>query len=224
MRVLLVEDDPKLGPTLAKLLKQQSYSVDLVKDGLKAKEKVIDQQYDIILLDINLPGADGIEVCKTARNNGVKTPVLMLTSRDQITDKIRGFDTGADDYLTKPFNTGELFARMRALLRRPDDILPATLSFEKLSLNPADRTVLHGRHRVELMPKEFSLLEYLMRNSERAVSRDELLRHVWGVYSNNSSNRLEVYIRYLRRKIDKPFSTKYVKTIRGIGYKLARQR
>ena len=138
-------------------------------------------------------------------------------------DKVKGLDVGADDYLAKPFNTGELFARMRALLRRPKSSLPSKLEFDKLTLDPATRDVTNSGKKVELMPKEYALLEYLMRNTDRSVPREELLRHVWGVYSNSSSNRLEVYVRYLRQKLDKPFKTKYVKTVRGVGYRLVEQ-
>lgn len=221
MRTLLIEDDPKLGPTLAKLLRGQSYGCDLEKTGQGGLAKALDSSYDIILLDLNLPDCDGMEVCKELRAQKVNTPILMLTARDRMTDKISGLDNGADDYMPKPFNTGELFARMRTLLRRPQTVLPTVLEFADIALNPATHSVFHARTEVELMPKEFALLEYLMRNSDRAVSREELLRHVWGVYSNSSSNRLEVYVRYLRGKIDRPFKTKYLKTVRGVGYKLA---
>lgn len=222
MRVLLVEDDPKLGPTMAKLLKKQGYSVDLQKDGLVGEKKATQATYDLIILDLNLPGKDGIEIAKGVREKEISTPILMVTSRSELMDKIHGLDQGADDYLTKPFNTGELFARVRALLRRPKKVLPTKLEYEDVTLDPATHTVIRDGQEVLLMPKEFALLEYLMRNKENAVSRDELLRHVWGVYSLRSSNRLEVYIRYLRNKLDKPFKEPYIKTVRGIGYKLAR--
>ena len=221
MRTLLIEDDPKLGPTLAKLLRGQSYGCDLEKTGQGGLTKALDSSYDIILLDLNLPDCDGMDVCKELRVQKVNTPILMLTARDKMTDKIYGLDNGADDYMPKPFNTGELFARMRTLLRRPQTVLPTVLEFADIALNPATHSVFHAKKEVELMPKEFALLEYLMRNSDRAVSREELLRHVWGVYSNSSSNRLEVYVRYLRGKIDRPFKTNYLKTVRGVGYKLA---
>lgn len=221
MRVLLIEDDPKLGPTLAKLLRGQSYECDLEKTGKRGLAKALEETYDIILLDLNLPDCDGLEICKGVRDKQISTPILMLTARDRVADKINGLDIGADDYMPKPFNTGELFARIRTLLRRPQAVLPTTLEYGDLSLNPATHSVFHAQTEVELMPKEFALLEYLMRNSDRAVSREELLRHVWGVYSNNCSNRLEVYVRYLRGKIDRPFKTKYLKTVRGVGYKLA---
>lgn len=220
MRVLLIEDDPKLGPTLAKLLKKQGYQVDLQRDGISGAKKALKNEHDIILLDLNLPGIDGMEVAKRARAEKVSTPILMLTSRDSLNDKITGLNTGADDYLTKPFNTGELFARMQALLRRPKKSLPTVLRYKDIELDPATHEVKRAGQSIELMPKEYALLEYLMRNHERAVTREELLRHVWGVYSRRSSNRLEVYVRYLRRKIDKPFKLAYINTVRGVGYRL----
>jgi len=223
MRVLLVEDDPKLGPTLAKLLRKRGYSIDLQKDGQEGKDKALKEKYDIILLDLNLPNVDGTEICKGVREAKISTPILMLTSRSEYMDKINGLDFGADDYLTKPFNTGELFARMRALLRRPKRSLPTLLKFGEITMNPATKEVSHGKNDIDLMPKEYALLEYLVRNTNRAVPREELLRHVWGVYSNSSSNRLEVYVRYLRKKLDRPFSTNYVNTVRGVGYRLVKQ-
>jgi len=223
MRALLIEDDPKLGPTLAKLLRKQGYSTDLQKDGLVGLDRALNQKYDIMLLDLNLPNKDGLEICQGVREAKISTPILMLTSRGEILDRVRGLDIGADDYLAKPFSTGELFARMRALLRRPEQTLPAKLSFGDIVLDPATRDVTHEGKSIKLMPKEYALLEYLIRNTDRAVPREELLRHVWGVYSNSSSNRLEVYVRYLRSKLDKPFSTNYISTVRGVGYRLVEQ-
>lgn len=222
MRVLLIEDDPKLGPTLAKLLKKQGYTVDLERDGLVGEARALENDYDLILLDLNLPNKDGMQIAKGVRDNKVSTPILMLTSRDKLTDRIGGLDIGADDYLTKPFNTGELFARIRALLRRPKTSLPSVLNYEDIELDPATHLVSRAGQKVDLMPKEYALLEYLMRNTERAVTRSELLRHVWGVYSRSSSNRLEVYIRYLRGKIDRPFGVHYITTVRGVGYRLVK--
>lgn len=220
MRVLLIEDDPKLGPTLAKLLRKQGYTTDLVKDGQVGKEKAISDEFDIIILDLNLPSLDGIKVCQTIRDTGISTPVLMVTSRNQMLEKIKGLDVGADDYLTKPFHTGELFARIRALMRRPEKTLKTRLVFGDIVMDSSAHSVTKAGKTVTLMPKEYALLEYLLRNADRAVTRDELLRHVWGVYSNNSSNRLEVYIRYLRSKLDKPFKSNYINTVRGVGYRL----
>jgi len=181
------------------------------------------EDYDIMLLDLNLPNIDGVEICQGVREAKIFTPILMLTSRSEYLDRINGLDVGADDYLTKPFNTGELLARIRALLRRTRKSIPSVVNFGELTLNPATKEVSHGNNSLNLMPKEFSLLEYLIRNTDRAVPREELLRHVWGVYSRSSSNRLEVYIRYLRTKIDRPFSTNYVNTVRGVGYRLIEQ-
>jgi len=222
MRVLLIEDDPKLGSTLAKLLKKQGYLVDLEKDGISGERSAQDREYDIILLDLNLPGKDGLEIATSIRKEKITTPLLMLTSRNALLDRIKGLDIGADDYLTKPFSTGELFARMRALLRRPKTSLPSKLNYEDIVLDPATHKVFRGGQEITLMPKEYSLLEYLMRNNQRAVTREELLRHVWGVYSRSSSNRLEVYVRYLRSKIDKPFKSQYITTVRGVGYRLVK--
>jgi DNA-binding response OmpR family regulator len=223
MRILFIEDDVKLGPTLRKLLRKQGYIVDLEKTGKEGQEKALLSRYDLIILDLNLPDLDGLEICRGVRADKVTTTLLVLTSRDSLMDKIVCLDSGADDYLTKPFHTQELFARIRALLRRPEKSLPAILRVEDITLDPSTHIVTKAGQTIGLMPKEYALLEYLMRNADRAVTKDELLRHVWGVYSRTSSNRLEVYVRYLRNKIDYPYNCDSIRTVSGVGYRFFSQ-
>lgn len=224
MRILIVEDDLKLASLLKKYLQFKKFTVDHVGDGLKAEEKAIKNEYDAIVLDWTLPGRDGLTVCKNLREAKVMTPIIMLTGRGEVEDKVRGFNSGADDYLSKPFDPDELAVRIQALLRRPKARLPEKLQVMDLVLDPTSHTVCREDVELQLMPKEFSLLEYLMRNTGRVVTNNELLQHVWGVYSNTSSNRLQVYIRYLREKVDEPYDLKLIQTVRGMGYKIAEPR
>lgn len=220
MRVLFVEDDNKLAKLIKKLLLINKYVVDHVEDGKIAEQKALENNYDVIILDLTLPSRDGVKVCKAIRKNEINTPVLMLTGRSGPNDRVVGLDSGADDYLIKPFDPDELLARIRALLRRPQNALPSKLVVEDLVLDPASHTVSRGKKSIDLMPKEYSLLEFLMRRANQAVTKTELLSHVWGVYSHSSSNRLEVYIRYLREKVDEPFETNLINTVRSVGYRL----
>lgn len=218
MRLLLVEDDLKLATLLKKYLQLKKYVVDHVSDGLKAEQKILSTSYDAVVMDWTLPSKTGVKVCQEVREKGVSTPIIMLTGRSEIKDKLEGFNSGADDYLAKPFDPDELVARIDSLLRRPVNRLPEKLTVADLVLDPSSHQVMRGQETINLMPKEFALLEYLMRNPNRVVSNNELLQHVWGIYSNTSSNRLQVYVRYLREKIDEPFERALIKTIRGAGY------
>ncbi len=220
MRVLLVEDDKELSSLVEKLLTDENYVVDTAFDGEVGEEKALANEYDAIILDLTLPKKDGLEVCKSLRAEGAKTPILMLTGRATISEKVTGLDSGADDYLVKPFGAKELYARLRAVMRRPAKVLPKELVVGPLELDPSTHEVKRDGQLIDLMPKEYSLLEFLMRNPGQVCTREELLNHVWGVYSNNSSNRLEVYIRYLRNKVDLDFDEDLIKTVRGTGYKI----
>jgi len=220
MRILIVEDDLKLASLLKKYLQTKKFAVDHVGDGKKAEEKALKNEYDLIVMDWTLPSQDGVKTCANLREAGLMTPILMLTGRGEVEDKIKGFNSGADDYLAKPFDPDELVARINSLLRRPQNRLPEKLTLADLELDPSTHIVLRDGVGINLMPKEYALLEYFMRNPGRVITNNELLQHVWGVYSNTSSNRLQVYIRYLREKVDEPYDKKLIQTVRGTGYKI----
>lgn len=219
MRALLIEDEPKIAKSIKKGLEAETFSVDVVDDGDSGLSYGRSSEYDIIILDWMLPGdLDGQQVCEQLRKEGVKTPILMLTAKDQTKDKVNGLNSGADDYLSKPFSFDELIARLYALLRRPRNLLGKSLEVGDLSLNPVTKEVFRGDTVIELTAKEFALLEYLMRNSGNVVSKDDLITHVWSDDDDILPNTVEVYIGYLRGKIDKPFNSDFIKTKRGFGY------
>ena len=224
MRVLIVEKKKKIARALDKALRQEKYAVDLSFDGTDGFAMASVIEYDLIILDRMLPGDyDGISMTKKLRETGIKTPILMLTALSSIKNKTEGLDAGADDYLTKPFALEELLARARALLRRPKETTEAVLQVGDLTLDPATHQVQRAEQNIELTNKEFSLLEYLMRNSGRALSKDQIITHVWNYDSDILPNNVEVYVKFLREKIDRPFVEKsqpLLKTIRGFGYKL----
>jgi DNA-binding response OmpR family regulator len=221
MRILLVDDDQKLNNLVSEMLKQDHHICSYAITIEAAEEKLETDSFDLILLDVMLPDGDGISFCKTLRSRDIETPILMLTSKGSTVDKVSGLVAGADDYLPKPFSPNELRARVRALLRRPQTTLSEQLECGEITLNTTSHSVMHAGTKLDLMPKEYSLLEYLLRKKNAVVKKEELLRHVWGVYSRTSSNRLEVYIRYLREKIDIPYGTNLIQTVRGMGYKIA---
>ncbi len=220
MRVLIAEDDPGVQRFVAKGLKEQAYAVDAVATGPEALEQAEINSYDLIILDVMLPGLSGFEVCRRLRESGLKIPVLMLTARDAVEDRIAGLDHGADDYLTKPFEFRELLARLRALLRRPSELKPAQLSVANLTLDTAAQIATRADRHISLTHKEYSLLEYLVRNAGRIVGRAEIAEHVWDEHFDPFSNLIEVYINRLRRKIDVPKETPLLHTKRGAGYML----
>ena len=220
MRVLIAEDDYGVQRFVVKGLKEQAYAVDAVASGTEALEQAEINSYDLVILDVMLPGLSGFEVCRRLREAGVKVPVLMLTARDAVEDRIAGLDHGADDYLTKPFEFRELLARMRALLRRPVELKPAQLSVDSLTLDTAAQVATRGDRRISLTHKEYALLEYLVRNTGRVVGRAEIAEHVWDEHFDPFSNLIEVYINRLRRKIDAPKETPLLHTKRGAGYML----
>lgn len=221
MRILLVEDDRRITRFVAKGLREQAYAVDVVGDGDEATYKLSINDYDAVILDVMIPGRDGFEVCGDLRAAGIAVPVIMLTARDTVQDRITGLDSGADDYLTKPFAVTELLARLRALLRRGRVVRPATISIADLVLDTgAQRATRNGRA-LALTTKEYALLEYLAREAGRVVSRAEIAEHVWDENFDPLTNLIDVHINRLRRKVDNGFSSKLIHTRRGAGYMLA---
>ncbi len=222
MRILVVEDEHKIAAAIKKGLTQESFAVDTVFDGDDGMDNALSEEYDLVILDRMLPGSyDGIGIIKEMRKQGVHTPVLFVTAKDTIGDRVDGLDAGADDYLVKPFAFEELLARVRALLRRPQDNLNPVLKYADLELDPASYSVKRAGKLVELTSKEFALLEYLMRNPERTLTKDNIITHVWDYDADVLPNTVEVYIGYLRNKIDKNHKSKpLIHTKRGFGYML----
>ena len=220
MRILLVEDEPDAAAILAKGLREESYAVDVAGDGERALELAFVNDYDLVILDVMLPGRDGFEVCRELRSTGSAVPVLMLTARDAVEDRIAGLDTGADDYLSKPFDFDELLARVRALLRRRPALLPAVVRVGDLAVDTRRRRVARGGREVELTAKEYALLEYLARRAGEVVSRADIAEHVWDESYDPFSKVIEVFIQRLRRKVDGGRGPKLIRTRRGEGYVL----
>ena len=220
MRLLLVEDDAKLAHAVGRGLRHEGYAVDVVSDGDAALLQAAVYDYDGILLDVMLPGRDGLEVCTELRERGCWAPVLMLTARGQVGDRILGLDVGADDYLAKPFDFGELLARLRALLRRTPGERPVRLEIGDLVVDPAAHRVTRAGTTVELTAREFAVLEFLARHPGQAVTRTRLLEHVWDENYEGSTNIVDVYVGYLRKKLEQPFGTPMIRTIRGVGWTL----
>ena len=220
MRILLVEDNRSILNATAKSLEKSGYSVDMCDDGLDAQSFISLTEYDCIVLDIMLPGMNGLSLLKEMRRSGNRSPVLLLTARDSVEDRVNGLDSGADDYLVKPFSLDELHARLRALLRRQDTDRKNELTASDLIMNPANHEVSRGERIIELTSKEFAILEYLMRNKNTVLSRIQIAEHVWNYDFDCSSNIVDVYIRHLRSKIDDGFDRKLIATVRGSGYTL----
>jgi two-component system, OmpR family, response regulator len=220
MRVLIVEDELRMASLIRRGLFEDGLSVDVAPTGEEALWMAKGSDYDAIVLDVMLPGIDGFETCRRLRTSGVWAPVLMLTARDSVEDRVAGLDTGADDYLVKPFAFAELLARLRALARRGTQQRPTVLEVDDLKLDPATRRVWRGPTEIQLSAKEFSLLETFMRRPDEVLSRLHLLEHAWDFAYENRSNVVDVYIRHLRSKIDEPFGLKTLETIRGAGYRL----
>jgi len=218
MRVLLVEDDNRIAAFVAKGLRENSYAVDIASDGDEATYMASINSYDIFILDINLPKKDGFDVCSELRESGNKKPILMLTARDALDDRISGLDIGADDYLTKPFEFRELLARVRALLRRQNEIRPPQIVISDLQIDTSSRTVHRGGRQIELTTKEYSLIEFLAINKGKVVGREEISEHVWDDTFDPFSNLIEVYIKRLRTKLDEGFDVQLIQTRRGTGY------
>jgi two-component system OmpR family response regulator len=221
MRVLIVEDEVKMASLIRRGLREEGLSADVARTGDDALWMARATEYDAIVLDVMLPGTDGFEVCRAIREGGTWSPVLMLTARDAVEDRVEGLDAGADDYLTKPFSFAELLARLRALVRRPPLERPTVLEVGDLRLDPATRRVWRGETEVGLSAKEFALLETFMRRPGEVLTRYHLLEHCWDHGYENRSNVVDVYVRYLREKIDRPFGRTSLETVRGAGYRLA---
>jgi len=220
VRVLVVEDEVKMAGLLKRGLEEEGYAVDVAGDGGEALWLSAENTYDAVVLDLMLPDVDGFEVCRKLREAGRWSPVLMLTARDSVGDRVRGLDAGADDYLTKPFSFAELLARLRALVRRGAPERPPLVRASDLELDPATRRVTRDGTTIDLTAKEFALLEYLMRHAGEVLTRTRLIEHVWDFAYDGDSNVVDVYVRYLREKIDRPFSTDSIETVRGAGYRL----
>jgi two-component system, OmpR family, response regulator len=220
MRVLVVDDEAKLANLLQRRLRREGIGVDVAGSGEAALARATATAYDAIVLDLMLPGVDGFETCRRLRAEGVWSPTLMLSARNEVDDRVRGLDSGADDYLTKPFALEELLARLRALTRRGAPPRPAVLEVGDLRLDPAGRRAWRGELELALTSREFSLLETLMRHPDEVLSRFDLLEHVWDQSYENRSNVIEVYIGYLRDKLDRPFGRRSLETVRGAGYRL----
>jgi two-component system, OmpR family, response regulator len=220
MRVLIVEDEPKLAGLLRRGLTRDGFAADIAGSGEDALPRAEATEYDAIILDLMLPGIDGLEVCERLRAAGVWSPILILTARDAVRDRVAGLDRGADDYLTKPFSYAELLARLRALARRGRPERPTVLEVGDLRLDPATRQATRGQAEIELSPKEFAVLETFMRRPGEVLSRFDLLEHAWDYDYENRSNVVDAYVRLLRQKIDRPFGTESIETVRGAGYRM----
>lgn len=218
MRLLLVEDDPRIARFVARGLEEQSYAVDVVANGNDALYQVEINDYDLVILDVMIPGKDGFATCRAIRDLGKRMPVLMLTARDAVDDRITGLDSGADDYLTKPFEFGELLARLRALLRRPQELRSSRIKVGDLELDTAAQTAKRGNRAISLTTKEYALLEFLVRNANRVVGRSEIAEHVWDESFDPFSNLIEVYVNRLRRKLGDDDREPLLQTRRGSGY------
>ena len=221
MRVLIVDDDRNVAETVRRMMVAEGWVVDVVNDGACGLEKARGEHFDVVVLDIMMPGLNGYEVVRALRQSGIWTPVLMLTAKDGEYDQADAFDFGADDYLTKPFSFVVLIARMRALARRGAPERPAVLTAGSLSLDPAAHVVRRGDVELTLTPREFGMLEFLMRHKGEVVTKAEILDSVWDVNYRGDENVVEVYASYLRRRIDTPFGCKAIQTVRGVGYRLA---
>jgi two-component system, OmpR family, response regulator len=220
MRVLVVEDDLRMASLIRRGLLEEGHAADVASTGEDAVWMAQAHPYDAIVLDVMLPRLNGFETCRALRSAGVWSPVLMLTARDAVESRVAGLDAGADDYLTKPFSFAELLARLRALARRGGVERPATIEVDDLRLDPATRRVWRSDHEIELSPKEFALLETFMRRPNQVLTRLQLLEHAWDFAYENRSNVVDVYVRYLREKIDRPFGSSSLETVRGVGYRL----
>lgn len=223
MRILLIEDETKLAKSLKKALETESYAVDLALDGKTGYDMAFGEEYDLIILDLGLPTMSGLEIAKQVRGEKVNTPILMLTARDTLKDKIQGLNTGADDYLVKPFEFEELLARIRALLRRGQKEPETVYQIDNLTLDPVAKTVKRAGKEITLSAKEYALLEYLLVNHGQIISKEQLIDHVWDMELDPFSKVIDVYIGYVRNKVDKAFPQEkpLIHTIKGMGYKIS---
>jgi len=221
MRVLIAEDDSALASFVKKGLEAEHYAVDIAGDGHQARAMASELEYDLVILDLNLPLLDGISVLRYLRSRKPSLPILVLTGRNRVEDRVQCLDLGADDYVGKPFSFSELSARLRALLRRSHTPAESILTVEDLKLDRVERRVERAGQRIELTSKEFALLEYLMRNAGRRITRAMIIEHVWNLSFDTTTNVVDVYVAYLRRKVDRPPGRRLIHTIRGVGYELS---
>ncbi|MBF0571671.1 MAG: response regulator transcription factor [Candidatus Omnitrophica bacterium] len=220
MRILVIEDEVKIAQFIKRGLKEEGYAVDVVNDGEEGHFLLSSNEYDAIILDLMLPKVDGLTLCRTLRTEGNQTPIIMLTAKDAVKDKVKGLDSGADDYLPKPFAFEELLARVRVLLRKKDGRVQTQLKVDDLSLDLLTHKVIRADREIDLTVKEYALLEYLMRNAGNIVTRTMISEHVWDINFDTFTNVIDVYINYLRNKIDSGFDNKMIHTVRGKGYLL----
>jgi DNA-binding response OmpR family regulator len=218
MRILLVEDEVKLASAMKRALELQKYAVDVAYNGNDGLDLAIGEKFDLMMLDLMLPGIDGISLCKKIRDGGIHTPILILTAKGQVSDKVIGLDVGADDYMVKPFSFEELFARIRALIRRPAKANELILSIKDLTVNPTNFIVKRGEKTINLSTKEYALLEYLLRNKNNVLTREQIVAHVWDYDADVLPATVEVHMKHLRDKVDAPFREQLITTIRGRGY------
>ena len=223
MRVLVIEDEVRMARLIKRALEEEGHAVNMAGTGPDGLWMATENPYAAIILDVMLPGFDGFELCRRLREAGTWVPVLMLTARDEIGDRVRGLDAGADDYLVKPFSLLELAARLRALTRRDDRRRPAVLAEGDLKLDPASKRAWRGGTEIELSPKEFSLLEFFLRNPGTVLTRSQIIEAVWDFAYDGTSNVVDQYVKYLRRKVDIPFGRNDIQTVRGMGYRLRRE-
>jgi len=220
MRILLIEDERKLATAMQRALELQKYAVDVAYDGEQGLDLAVSEPFDVIIMDIMLPKLDGVDVCKKIREFQIDTPILLLTAKGQIADKVAGLDAGADDYMVKPFSLEELFSRIRALVRRTSVQKSGILSAADLTLNPSSFKVQRAGKNIELSSKEFSILEYLLRHKNTVISKEHIVNHVWNYDSDVLPSTVEVHVKHLRDKIDVPFSAPLLYTVRGFGYEI----
>ncbi len=218
MKVLVVEDEQKVANFLQKGLKEEQFVVDVAYDGLEGESLALANEYDLILLDVMLPGKDGVMVLESLRARKIETPVIMLTAKDMVVDKLKGFEAGCDDYIPKPFSFEELLARVRAVLRRRSGVSGNVLNFADLTLDLISHKVIRGGKEIELTVKEYALMEYLMRNPNRVLTRTMITQQVWDYNFDSFTNVIDVYVNYLRNKVDRDFPQKLIHTVRGVGY------
>ena len=220
MRILVVEDEKKIAALIKRGLKEEGYAADIAHDGIEGEFLASTNQYDAIILDVMLPRLDGVGLCRSLREKKITTPIIMVTAKDSVGDKVRGLDSGADDYLTKPFAFEELLARIRSLLRKHSDQPATKLKVGPLELDLISHKVTRDGKEITLTTKEYALLEYLMRNSGSVITRTMIAQHVWDINFDTDTNVIDVYINYLRKKIDDGFKKELIHTIRGRGYKI----